>query len=181
MCSVNWNSHRCNLPPMWIRHMRHRPPLYNRCEILYFLTIGSHIKSATAYRMWFNTYHNGSFPDVRSGWHTTSPLVTSVATRCEMLISTDVKCHFCSSVSILHRRLRTPRRETQLEINVIVTIYLVLWATNPQRENIMACQKKAHCLSRIMNQLTFKIWETLTYKYQAPRSMEKHFLTNIWS
>jgi hypothetical protein len=48
--------------------------------------------------MWFSTYHNGSWPDVKSEWHTTSPLVTSVATRCEMSISTDVKCHFCSSV-----------------------------------------------------------------------------------
>jgi len=78
--------------------MWHRPPLYNRCDILCFQTIGWHIKSVTAYPMWVNTYHNGYLPDVRSGWHTTSPLGTSVVTRCEMSISTDVKCHFCSSV-----------------------------------------------------------------------------------
>jgi hypothetical protein len=71
--------------------------LYNRCEILSFHTIASHIKSVTVRPMWFTTYHNGSRTDVTSEWRTTSALVTSVATRCEMSISTDVKCHFCRS------------------------------------------------------------------------------------
>lgn len=35
--------------------------------------------------------------DVKCWRHLTSPLVTSVGTRCEKLISTDVKCHLCSS------------------------------------------------------------------------------------
>ncbi|AES86903.1 hypothetical protein MTR_4g016760 [Medicago truncatula] len=42
-------------------------------------------------------FHIGPIPDVKCYGHTTSPLVTSVGTRCEMSISTDVKCHFCSS------------------------------------------------------------------------------------
>jgi len=50
---VNLNSHHCNLYSMWITRMWHRPPLYNRCDILCFQTIGSHIKSVTAYLMWF--------------------------------------------------------------------------------------------------------------------------------
>jgi hypothetical protein len=47
--------------------------------------------------MWKTTYHNGSLPDVKCYGHSTSPLVTSAGTRCEKSISTDVKCHFCSS------------------------------------------------------------------------------------
>lgn len=83
-------------------------------------------------------------------------------------------------LSILHRGIRTPHHETRLEIDVITIIYLILWATNPHGENRTTCQKKAHCLSRNTNQLTLKIRETLAYKYQAPRLMEKHILTSRW-
>jgi len=48
--------------------------------------------------MWETTYHIGPTTDVKSYGHTTSPLVTSGATKCEKSISTDVKSHFCSSV-----------------------------------------------------------------------------------
>lgn len=50
--------------------------------------------------MWKTTYNHCYIPDVKCGRHTTSPLVTSDGTQCEKSILNDVKCYFCSSVSI---------------------------------------------------------------------------------
>ena len=125
--STNLNSNRCSLLPMWITPMWHRLPLYNRCEMRCFQTTGSHIKSATTCPMWFDTYHNGSLPDVKSEWHTTSPLVTSVATRCEMSVSTDVKCHFCSSVVRIFQFVSPKLQWMSLNLNHFFD-YMKLWS-----------------------------------------------------
>ena len=70
-------------------------PLWNTYSYLEKKTISHQLEYKP---MWITTYHNGYVLDGKCYGHTTSPLVTSVGTRCEKSISTDVKCHFCSSV-----------------------------------------------------------------------------------